>query len=152
VGINKILPDQRPYRIVETETKLSGTIFVSLVRDSKSDWISRTFPTHTHTHARTHARTKVFGLAAWSENADGTALCHYVQLYRYFVSQSSEFCRHNPLCCFSTSVYCRKRIFHYRISPETFGYTCPEQVITGGEAQTFCHVWRCFSTDDSWTI
>jgi len=21
------------------------------------------------------------------------------------MSQSSEFCRHNPLCCFSTSVY-----------------------------------------------
>jgi hypothetical protein len=30
-----------------------------------------------------------------------------VQLYRYFVSQSIEFCRHNPLCCFSTSVYCK---------------------------------------------
>jgi len=29
-----------------------------------------------------------------------------VQLYHYFVSQSSEFCRHNPLCCFSTSVCC----------------------------------------------
>jgi len=29
-----------------------------------------------------------------------------MQLYRYFVSQSSEFCRHNPFCCFSTSVYC----------------------------------------------
>jgi hypothetical protein len=29
-----------------------------------------------------------------------------VRLYRYFVSQSSEFCRHNPLCCFSTNVYC----------------------------------------------
>jgi hypothetical protein len=29
-----------------------------------------------------------------------------MQLYRYFVSQSSEFCRHNALCCFSTSVYC----------------------------------------------
>jgi hypothetical protein len=27
------------------------------------------------------------------------------------------------LCCFSTSVYCCKRIFHYRLSPETFGYT-----------------------------
>jgi len=27
-------------------------------------------------------------------------------LYRYFVSQFSEFCRHKPLCCFSTSVYC----------------------------------------------
>jgi len=39
----------------------------------------------------------------------------------YFVSQSSEFCRHNPLCCFSTSVYCC--LFRYRLSPETFGYT-----------------------------
>jgi hypothetical protein len=37
--------------------------------------------------------------------ASGTALCHQVQLYRYFVSQSSEFYRNNPLCCFSTSVY-----------------------------------------------
>jgi hypothetical protein len=46
-----------------------------------------------------------------------------VQLYRYFVSQSVEFWRHNPLCCFSTSVYCCKRILRYRLSPETFGYT-----------------------------
>jgi hypothetical protein len=46
-----------------------------------------------------------------------------VQLYRYFVSQSGEFCRHNTLCYFSTSVYCCKRIFCYRFSPETFGYT-----------------------------
>jgi hypothetical protein len=37
------------------------------------------------------------------------------------VSQSSEFCSHNPLCCFSTSVYCC--LFRYRHSPETFGYT-----------------------------
>jgi hypothetical protein len=29
-----------------------------------------------------------------------------VRWYRYFVSQSSEFCRYNTLCCFSTSVYC----------------------------------------------
>jgi hypothetical protein len=36
--------------------------------------------------------------------ANSTAFCHQVQLYRYFVSQSSEFCCHNPLCCFSTSV------------------------------------------------
>jgi len=28
-----------------------------------------------------------------------------VQLYRYFVSQSSEFFRHNPLRCFLTNVY-----------------------------------------------
>jgi hypothetical protein len=39
-----------------------------------------------------------------ARTANGTALCHKVQLYRYFVSQSSEFCRHNPLCCFSASV------------------------------------------------
>jgi len=44
-----------------------------------------------------------------------------MQLYRYFVSQSSDFCRHNPLYCFSTSVYCC--LFRYRLSPETFGYT-----------------------------
>jgi hypothetical protein len=46
-----------------------------------------------------------------------------VQLYGYFVSQSSEFCRHNALCCFSMSVYCCKRTFLYRFCPETFGYT-----------------------------
>jgi hypothetical protein len=58
-----------------------------------------------------------------ARTANGTALCHQVQLYRYFVSQSSEFCRHNPLCCLLTSIYCCKRIFHYRLSPETYGYT-----------------------------
>jgi len=47
---------------------------------------------------------------------NGTALCHWLQLYRYFVSQSSEFCRHNPSCCFSTSVYCCC-LFRYRLSP-----------------------------------
>jgi len=37
---------------------------------------------------------------------NGTALGHYMQLYRYFLSQSNEFYLHNPLCCFSTNVYC----------------------------------------------
>jgi hypothetical protein len=46
-----------------------------------------------------------------------------VQLYRYFVSQSIEFCRHKPLCCFSTSVHCSYCLFRYRLSPEAFGYT-----------------------------
>jgi hypothetical protein len=48
-----------------------------------------------------------------------------VQLYRYFVSQSSEFCRRNTLCCFSTSACCCCCccLFRYRLSPETFGYT-----------------------------
>jgi hypothetical protein len=58
-----------------------------------------------------------------ASTANDTALFHQVQLYRYFMSQSSEFCRHNSLCCFSTSVYCCKLIFRYRFSPETFGYT-----------------------------
>jgi len=40
-----------------------------------------------------------------ARSANGTALCHLVQLYRYSVNQSSEFCSHNPLCCFS-SVRC----------------------------------------------
>jgi len=44
-------------------------------------------------------------------------------LYRCFVTQSSVFCRHNPLCCFSTSVYCCKRIFLYWRTPDIFGYT-----------------------------
>jgi len=39
------------------------------------------------------------------------------------VRQSSEFCLYKPLRRFSTSVYCCKRIFHYRLGTETFGYT-----------------------------
>jgi hypothetical protein len=64
----------------------------------------------------------------WSSGArtaNGTAFCHYMQLYRYFVSQSSEFRRHNPLCCSLTSVYycCCCCLFRYRLSPGTYGYT-----------------------------
>jgi hypothetical protein len=56
-----------------------------------------------------------------ARTANGTALCHKVQFYHYFVSRSSEFCHHNPLCCFSTSVCCC--LFRCLLSPETFGYT-----------------------------
>jgi hypothetical protein len=58
-----------------------------------------------------------------ARTANSTALCHEVQLYRYYVSQSSEFYLHNSLCCFSTSNTKGKRIFRYRLSSETFGYT-----------------------------
>jgi len=44
-----------------------------------------------------------------------------MQLYLYFVSQSSEICSRNPLRCFSVSVYCCC-LFRYRIIPETYGY------------------------------
>jgi len=57
-----------------------------------------------------------------ARTANGTALCHYMLLYRYSASQSSEFCRHNPLRCFSTSVYCCC-LLRYPLSPETFGYS-----------------------------
>jgi hypothetical protein len=73
-----------------------------------------------------HVRGCIQNFPAWppgARTANGTALCYQVQLYRYFVSQSSEYWRHKPFRCFSTSVYCCKRIFCYRLSPETFGYT-----------------------------
>jgi hypothetical protein len=62
-----------------------------------------------------------------------------VQLYRYYMSQSSEFCRHNTLCCFSTSVYCC--LFRYRLSPETFGYT----ILRMWHAELFLLLVQCHS-------
>jgi len=77
---------------------------------------------------RIHILTEVRGCIQKCPNlppragtANFTALCHLVQLCRYSVNQSSEFCCHKPLCCFSTSVCCY--LFRYWLSPETFGYT-----------------------------
>jgi hypothetical protein len=58
-----------------------------------------------------------------TRTANGKALCHQMQLYHYLVSHSSEFCYHNPLCCFSPSVYYYCCLVRYRLSPETSGYT-----------------------------
>jgi hypothetical protein len=66
--------------------------------------------------------------------ANGTAFCHYIQLYRYFVSQSSEFFHQNPLCCFLKNVCCC--LFQYQLSPETFGYTLINILF---KSQKFCH-------------
>jgi hypothetical protein len=71
--------------------------------------------------------TQKFRTGRLEREANGTALCHYEQSNRYFVSQYSEFCHHNPLCCFSTSVYCCW--CRYRLSPETFGYTLVPETI-----------------------
>jgi hypothetical protein len=49
---------------------------------------------------------KVSGLAVWSENCKRYSSLSLVAVYLYFVSQSNEFCRHNPLCCYSMSVCC----------------------------------------------
>jgi len=56
-----------------------------------------------------------------ARTANSRAICPYVQFYRDFVSQFSEFCRSNPLCCFSSRNTKGKRIFRYGPSPETFG-------------------------------
>jgi hypothetical protein len=80
-------------------------------------WFLRPFELYRHVY---EGYPKVSGLAPGARTANGTALCHEVQLYRYVVSQSSQFCRHNPLYCFSTSVCCCKLIFRYRLSPKTF--------------------------------
>jgi len=58
----------------------------------------------------TRVYPKVSRLAAWNENCKWYS---YLPLGAV-VSLS---------CCFSTSVYCCRRIFSYRLSPETFGYT-----------------------------
>jgi len=69
-----------------------------------------------HDHSwRLFQNTDFFVLA---RTANGTALC----ATRCSVSESNEFCHHNPLCCFSTSAYCCS-LFCYQLSPETFGYT-----------------------------
>jgi hypothetical protein len=60
---------------------------------------------------------KVSGLAARSENRKWYSSL----LQGAVVSPFCEFCHHNPLCCFSTSVCCC--LFRYQLSPETFGYT-----------------------------
>jgi hypothetical protein len=72
-----------------------------------------------HTHTK-HPRGCIQKFPDWTpgtRTTNGKAVCQKLQLYSYFVSQSSEFYRQSPLCCFSMS----KRIFRYRLSPETFG-------------------------------
>jgi hypothetical protein len=71
----------------------------------------------------TRVYPKDSGLDVWSENCKWYISLPLGAVVSLFVSQSSEFCRHNPFCCFLTSVYCCKPIFRYRLSPETFGYT-----------------------------
>jgi len=91
---------------------------------------------------------EVTGLAAWSENWKWYSSLPLGALYRYFVSQSSEFFRHNPLCCFSTSNTKGTRIFRYRLSPETFGYTLVHGIIILSERQSVCVCARVRARED----
>jgi hypothetical protein len=62
----------------------------------------------TLSHVHTTVYPEVSELAVWSENCKWYSSVPLGSVYRYFMSQSSEFCRRNPLYCFSTSVYCCK--------------------------------------------
>jgi hypothetical protein len=66
---------------------------------------------------------------AWSENCKWYSSVPLGAVVSLFVSQSSEFCRHNHLCCFSTTNSKGKHIFPYRLSPETFGYTLVSRLV-----------------------
>jgi hypothetical protein len=57
-----------------------------------------------------------------------------VQLYRYSVSQSNEFCRYKPFCCFSTSVYYCRCLFSYdsvrkRLDTPPYPELPPRQIV-----------------------
>jgi hypothetical protein len=60
------------------------------------------------------------------------------------------------LCCYSTSVYCCKRIFRYRFSPETFEYTLvngllvtrPVQKQLQEEAKDFIYIFEYLHNDE----
>jgi len=60
------------------------------------------------------------GLAAWSENCKWYSSLPLGAVVLLFVSQSSEFCRHNLLEGTEMSNSKGNRIFRYRLSPETF--------------------------------
>jgi hypothetical protein len=67
---------------------------------------------------------------ARARTANGTALCHYMQLYRYFVSQSSKFCRHNPLCWFSTSACCCSVVTVYFVTTQSGNFWIHPHIIS----------------------
>jgi hypothetical protein len=83
-----------------------------------------------------------------ARTANGTALCHYVQLYRYFVNQSSEFCRHNPLRCFSTVCCC----FRYWLQKflDTPSYIIRPRKVEAASSETMVSylITRCHNSED----
>jgi hypothetical protein len=63
----------------------------------------------------TRVYPKVSGLAACCENGNLYSFLPLGAVVSLFVSQSSEFCRHNTLCCVSMNVYCCTRTFGYAL-------------------------------------
>jgi len=63
----------------------------------------------------TRVYSKVSGLAVWSESYKWYSSLPLGAVVKYTGSQSSELCRHNPLCCFATSVCYYKHIRYFGI-------------------------------------
>jgi hypothetical protein len=72
---------------------------------------------------REYVYPKVSGLEGRSEYCKWYSSLPLGAFYRYFVSQSSECCRHNTLNGTATSNTKGKHIFRYGLNPETSGYT-----------------------------
>jgi len=94
-------------------------VLIRSCRDGGQNQVQTMFWFHAHTPFIGVCYQKFPDWPPGARTANDTALCHKMQFYLYFVSHSSEFCRHNPSCCFSTSVCC---LFRFRLSPKTFGY------------------------------
>jgi hypothetical protein len=91
----------------------------------------------THSLRYTKVYPKVSGLAAWSENCKWYSSLPLVQLYRYFASQSSELCRNNPLCCFSTSQY-QKAGIYFIIDSVRKLFDIPSYIFTYSSIHLLC--------------
>jgi hypothetical protein len=111
----------------------SSPVFMLVSCTKSSLSLVRTVPLYPSPYFYTrYVRERIQKFPDWppgARTANGTVLCHWVQLYRYFVSQSNKFCCHNPLCCFSTSIYGYFCLFRYRVSPKTFGYTLVRNLV-----------------------
>jgi hypothetical protein len=98
-------------------SKYAAPLFTISFIHSFFEWYSN-WPFPNCMLSSTKVYPKVSGLVAWSKNYK----CYSSLPLGVVVSIFHEFCRHNPLCCFSTSVCCCCCSFRYRLSPETFGY------------------------------
>jgi hypothetical protein len=59
------------------------------------------------------------------------------------VSESSEYCHSNPLCCFSMSVYCCKHIFRYDLVRELLD---TPSYLTNSMELTVTHIVKALPT------
>jgi len=116
-----ILSQNHSFRAVPDISVWIWPLYVSLALGS-TDYpraLPQTFPHHVQSLSRMESDWGGMWMRNWevrefiqkfpdwppgARTANDTALCHKMQLYRSFVSQSTEFCRHNLLCCFSMSV------------------------------------------------